>query len=192
MISNSKPISEKLSFQILHLIKSRTFKIVLFAILTAVSAQVAIPVKPVPFTLQTMLVVLSGALLGARYGAYSQIFYLLLGITGLPVFAQVPDAPLGLARLIGPTGGYLIAFPAAAFLTGYLIEKSDRYLNVVLAMFAGSLLILFSGTLFLYVFYLHNFSEAVKAGAALFTIWAVVKIFTASFIYSGLKSSLKK
>ena len=57
-----------------------------FTILTAISAQIAIPVKPVPFTLQTMAVLLSGAFLGARKGAYSQLLYLFLGVIGLPVF----------------------------------------------------------------------------------------------------------
>ena len=105
---------------------SKIFWITVFAILTSLSAQVAIPAKPVPFTLQTLLVLLSGALLGSRNGAYSQFLYLLMGIVGLPVFAQIPDAPLGFSRIIGPTGGYLLAFPIAAYLVGFLIEKRKK------------------------------------------------------------------
>ncbi|MEJ2614843.1 MAG: biotin transporter BioY, partial [Ignavibacteriaceae bacterium] len=71
----------------------RLFWILSFSILTAVSAQVAIPVKPVPFTLQTMLVLLSGAFLGSRNGAYSQIIYVFSGFIGLPVFANGSMGP---------------------------------------------------------------------------------------------------
>src|SRR5690606_40894557 len=81
-----------------------------FTFLTAITAQITIPVKPVPFTLQTMAVLLSGAILGAKRGALSQLFYLTLGIIGFPVFAQTPDGAIGFARLLGPTGGYLLAF----------------------------------------------------------------------------------
>ena len=94
---------------------SQAFWILSFTFLTAIASQITIPIKPVPFTLQTMVVVLSGAFLGAKKGFYSQVIYLLAGCLGLPVFAQVPDATIGFARLFGPTGGYLLAFPAAAF-----------------------------------------------------------------------------
>ena len=86
-----------------------------FSILTAVAAQITIPVEPVPFTLQTLMVLLSGAFLGAKNGAYSQVVYLGLGVLGFPVFAQMPDMTIGFARLFGPTGGYLLSFPVAAF-----------------------------------------------------------------------------
>ena len=91
-------------------IKSRElFWISAFSILTAFSAQVSVPFQPVPFTLQTMFVVLTGAFLGARNGAISQIIYLLLGIIGVPVFAGLS---FGFFKLIGPTGGYLLSFPS--------------------------------------------------------------------------------
>lgn len=157
-----------------------------FSILTAVSAQIAIPVKPVPFTLQTMVVLLAGAFLGPRNGAYSQLIYLAMGAIGLPVFAQTPDGLIGFARLFGPTGGYLLAFPAAAFLVGYLVQKYNSYVSVVLSMFAGNLLIILSGTIFLGVFYLQNLSEAIAFGAAIFSVWMVVKIIAAAAIYFSL------
>jgi biotin transport system substrate-specific component len=161
----------------------RLFWIITFALITAVSAQVAIPVKPVPFTLQTMMVVLAGAFLGARDGAYSQFLYLLLGIMGLPVFAQVPDGAIGFARIIGPTGGYLLAFPLAAFITGYVIEKYKNYFAVVLAMLAANLIILAIGVIHLEVFYLKDLSASLTAGAAVFSVWTVVKVFASAAIY---------
>ncbi len=178
---------------ILNAVKeSQIFWIVSFSALTAIAAQITIPVKPVPFTLQTMIVILAGAFLGARNGAYSQIIYLLLGITGLPVFAHTPDAGIGLARLIGPTGGYLLAFPIAAFVVGYLVEKNKKYLPVVLSMFLGAVVILACGTLYLNFVYLHDFSTAVKAGAAIFSIWTVVKVLGAAAIYFGISKNKRK
>src|SRR5688572_25573601 len=86
-----------------------------FVVALAASAQIAIPIPgtPVPVTLQPLVVVLSGMMLGPVYGAASMLTYLVLGAMGLPVFAPI-GAP-GILRLIGPTGGYLIAFPFAAF-----------------------------------------------------------------------------
>jgi biotin transport system substrate-specific component len=169
-----------------YLRTSQLFWIFSFTILTAIAAQIIIPVKPVPFTLQTMVVLLAGALLGPKNGAYSQLIYIGLGAIGLPVFAHTPDAGIGFARLFGPTGGYLLAFPFAAYMVGYLVQKNKSYFGVVLSMFAGNILIIIAGTLFLYLFYLHNFSDAIAAGAAIFTVWMVIKVFAAATIYFGI------
>ncbi|MGH9175545.1 MAG: biotin transporter BioY, partial [Vicinamibacterales bacterium] len=93
--------------------------------LTAAAAQfsVHLPFTPVPLTLQPMVVMVGAAALGSRLGAASQILYLLLGIAGGPVFAASPILPQGFGRLIGPTGGYLMAYPIAAFVTGWLAER---------------------------------------------------------------------
>jgi len=165
---------------------SQLFWIFSFTALTAIAAQITIPLKPVPFTLQTMMVLLAGALLGAKNGAYSQLIYLSLGAIGLPIFAHTPDGLYGFARLFGPTGGYLLAFPAAAFLVGYLVQKNKKYYGVVLSMFAGNLLIIISGTLFLNLFYLNNIADAITAGAAIFSIWMVVKVIAAAAVYFGI------
>src|SRR5207245_4081856 len=90
-----------------------------FSLLTALAAQFVIPIGPVPITAQTFAVVLTGALLGSRLGAMAMIAYLLEGASGLPFFAGGTG---GLPHLLGPTGGYLIAFPAAAFITGAFAE----------------------------------------------------------------------
>jgi len=171
---------------------SKIFWITAFAILTALAAQVTIPAKPIPFTLQTLLVLLSGALLGSRNGAYSQFLYLFMGIIGLPVFAQIPDAPLGFIRIIGPTGGYLLAFPIAAYLVGFLIEKRKNYWSIVASMFIGELVIVLLGVLHLAAFYTQNINEAVKVGAAIFSIWMVVKVFIAASVYMGISGIKKK
>jgi biotin transport system substrate-specific component len=163
--------------------ESELFWVISFSILTAISAQISIPIKPVPFTLQTMVVLLAGTFLGSKNGAYSQLLYIFLGAIGFPVFAQTADGTMGFARLIGPTGGYLLAFPIAAYLVGYLTAKSQKYSIVVLSMFVAELVVILFGTLYLYASYLHNFVDAIKAGAAIFTVWMVVKVFAAATIY---------
>ena len=105
----------------------RTLAVVLGAALVAAAAQISVPLPgtPVPMTLQPLAVLLVGGLLGARLGAASMILYLAVGIAGLPVFT--PTVPLlGLARLFGPTGGYLLAYPVAAFVVGRLTDPGRQ------------------------------------------------------------------
>lgn len=92
-------------------------RVALMAALTAVSAQIVIPLpfSPVPFTLQVPVVILSGLLLGVRYGALAQLVYVLIGAVGAPVFALFSG---GLGVILGPTGGYLMAYPLAAAVAG--------------------------------------------------------------------------
>lgn len=158
-----------------------------FALLTAIAAQFAIPVKPVPFTLQTIFVVLAGACLGAKKGAYSQVLYLSLGVLGLPIFAMVPDAPMGFARLFGPTGGYLLAFPFAAFVAGYIIEKKQSLLNISLAVIVSNLIILFIGIAYLDIVYVRDFQEAIMLGGTVFSFWTLVKAILTIGIFYGIK-----
>ncbi len=109
------------------LVIRRAAAVVLGALLVAGAAQVAIPLPgtPVPMTLQPMAVLLVGGLLGARLGALSMILYLAMGAAGLPVFT--PTVPLfGVARLLGPTGGYLLAYPVAAWAVGALLTPGRR------------------------------------------------------------------
>ena len=104
--------------------------VVFVTVLTAAAAQLSFPLPftPVPFTIQPMIVLIGAAALGSRLGALAQIFYLMLGVAGLPVFAFSPELPQGVARLLGPTGGYLMAYPIAAFVTGLLAERGlDRH-----------------------------------------------------------------
>ncbi|HJZ78741.1 MAG TPA: biotin transporter BioY [Pyrinomonadaceae bacterium] len=117
-----------------------------FSLLTALSAQIVIPVGPIPITGQTFAVLLTGALLGSRLGAMAMIVYVLEGAGGLPFFSGGQG---GLVHLMGPTGGYLVAFPAAAYITGAFAEHEwDRkFLTAAAAMAIGSLLIMLSGWL---------------------------------------------
>jgi len=126
------------------------------AALTAAASQISVPLlfTPVPFTLQPMIVLLGGAVLGPRLGLAAQVAYLAAGVAGFPVFAFSPELPQGAARLVGPTGGYLMAYPFAAFVTGMLARRGfdRRYLTSVLAMAAGLAVIFFGGVTWLTLF----------------------------------------
>lgn len=119
-------------------------------LLTAAAAQVSvsIPFTTIPFTLQPTVVLLSGMVLGPRLGFVSQLLYLAAGAAGLPVFAASLTLPPGLGRLVGPSGGYLLSYPLAALLTGWLSARGcdRRYLTSFAAMVAG-LVVIYAGGL---------------------------------------------
>ena len=154
--------------------------ITVFAALTAIGAQIEIPHQPVPYTLQTLFVLLSGAFLGKRNGALSQALYLFGGLIGVPVFSGFG---FGIARLIGPTGGYLISFPIAAFAVGYLLNKNPRVLRTIISMLVGLFIIFSLGTLQLNFVYYHNWSDAFTHGFLIFSWWDVMKLTAAVAIY---------
>lgn len=119
----------------------------LMAALIAVGAFIAIPVGPVPIVLQNLFVLLAAVLLGPKWAAVAVGVYLLAGACGLPVFAGGTG---GLGRLVGPTGGYLVGFLAAAVVTGLLARWARRRTALeVLAMAVGALAIYLPGVLWL-------------------------------------------
>jgi biotin transport system substrate-specific component len=122
--------------------------VLLGALATALLARMEIPLEPVPITGQTLGVLLTGALLGSRRGAASLGAYLLLGAAGLPMWA---GGSAGMARLLGPTGGYLLGFVPAAWCVGWLSERGwdRRVWSTVLAMALGTAVIHLCGVLWL-------------------------------------------
>ena len=123
----------------------RTLAVAVFVLLTTFGAHAAVrlPWTPVPMTLQPLFVLLSGLVLGPPVAAASMIAYLLLGVSGVPVFAAIPAGP---AALAGPTGGFLLAFPLAAGLCGRLAGPRDAgALRLLLAAAAGLLAIYLVG-----------------------------------------------
>ena len=153
-----------------------------FALLTGLSAQVRIytPFSPVPFTLQVLPVLLAGAVLGRYFGGASQLAYLAMGAAGLPVFAGWRFGP---AVLLGPTGGYLIGFLLAAFVTGWLVHSSDNARStprIILAMAAGMGIIYTLGTLQLALLLGLDARQAVAAGILPFVGLDLVKILAAA------------
>ncbi len=161
-------------------------------VLTAMAAQFSVPLPftPVPFTVQPMIVLVGGAALGARLGMTSQILYLALGVAGLPVFAASATLPPGAARLLGPTGGYLMAYPFAAFVAGWLAARGfdRRYFTAVLAVAAGLAVIFAGGVLWLgfLVQPPRGFSGALAAGFYPFVVPDLLKLLVAAGVMPGL------
>ena len=152
-----------------------------FSLLLALCAQVSfyLPFTPVPITLQTFAVLLTGAALGSRRGAIAMLVYLAEGAAGLPVFAGGFAGP---AALVGPTAGYLWAFPIAAFVVGLLCERrlERSYLTSVLAMLPGTLIIYAFGVSWLAVLLHLSPLKAINAGLVPFIPGDLLKLLVAA------------
>ena len=147
-----------------------------FAAGTAIGAQIELPHQPVPYTLQTFFVLLSGSVLGKRNGALSQLAYLAAGAIGFPVFAHWGA---GFAQLAGPTGGYLLSFPLAALAVGSIVERSRSMTGLIAGMVCGLLLIFALGTLQLGLLYYHDAGSAIMNGFLIFSWWDLLKLSAA-------------
>ncbi len=161
--------------------------ITVFSLLLALSAQITIPLPftPVPVTLQTMMVLATGALLGSRRGAAAVVLYIAEGTAGLPFFSMGRS---GIAHLAGPTGGYLVGFIAAAFLAGLFSEKGwDR--NGILAfigLMIADVVLFIPGVLWLGI--LTGFSGVLVTGALPFVLADALKaLVCASMLPLGWK-----
>jgi biotin transport system substrate-specific component len=167
-------------------IAEQTGAVLFITVLTIIGAQVSVPLPftPVPFTFQPMVVLVGASALGARLGVTSQILYLALGIGGLPVFAASPVLPQGAARLFGPTGGYLMAYPFAAFVAGWLAERGwdRRYLTAFAAMLCGLAVVYAGGVswLALAVQPQRGLSAALAAGFFPFVVPDLLKLLIAA------------
>jgi biotin transport system substrate-specific component len=149
----------------------------LMAALTATGAYIAIPIGPVPIVLQNLFVMLTGLLLGGRWALISVGTYLLAGAVGLPVFAGGTG---GIGKFVGPTGGYLLGFAAAAYLVGIIAERGRGRLAVdVLAMLAGTLVIYAFGVVWLKVATGLTLAKAISVGMLPFLIGDALKIAAA-------------
>jgi len=156
--------------------------IVGFAAAVGAASQIAIPLPwtPVPLTLQPMLVILAGMLLGPMAGAISMTLYLVAGAAGLPVFAPM-GAP-GVARFLGPTGGYLIAYPVAAYVAGLRAQKSISFAGRWIAGVAGIAIIYVGGVGQLWMVSGGGIARALQLGVAPFAALDVLKAFIAAAI----------
>ena len=167
---------------------TRAASVLFMTALTAAAAQFSapLPFTQVPFTLQPMVVLLAGLALGPRLGLASQVLYLALGIAGLPVFAASATLPPGALRLLGPTGGYLMAYPFAACLTGYLAQRGfdRRYLTSIAAMLAGLGVIYGCGVLWLGVSL--GFTQALALGVLPFVAADLLKLVAAAGVLPTL------
>lgn len=153
----------------------------IFTALTALGAFISIPIGPVPITLQSLFVILSGLILGSKKAAYSQITYLLLGLMGFPIFSGFSG---GLQHVIKPSFGFIIGYIGAAYITGKLTEgRALTYRNLTLAVLIGSLVIYGLGLPYMY--YILNIM--LKSN---FTTYKILQLGMLAFIPGDLLKAL--
>ncbi len=159
--------------------------VLLGSVLVAASAQVTVPMQPVPMTLQTMAISLIGLTCGARVAGLSLLAYLLEGALGAPVFAGGTG---GVLQFFGPTGGFLLGFPLMAWATGWLVERGfDRGVARLFgAAFLPSIVLFVPGVLWLSMVTPLNLHQAIMLGAWPFQIGGVVKSLLAATIVAGV------
>ena len=138
------------------------------------SAKVQVPFYPVPMTLQTAVVLLIGVAYGPRLAAGTLLLYLAEGAVGLPVFAGTPERGIGLAYMVGPTGGYLAGFLAAAVISGWTAERSRHWLTTALGLLAAIVAIHLLGAAWLAT--LVGPAKAVSLGVLPFLLGDAVKL----------------
>lgn len=157
-----------------------------FSVFTALCARVSfvLPFTPVPITLQTLAVLLTGATLGSKRGGLAMLAYLAEGAAGLPVFAPAPNLPGGFLALIGVTGGYLWSYPVAAFMVGWLCERGleRSLLTSALAMLPGSVIIYLFGVVQLAVVLHVDAWKALQLGMIPFIPGDLVKLVIAALL----------
>ncbi|MCK5534388.1 biotin transporter BioY [bacterium] len=160
-----------------------------FIIATALAAyaKIYLPFTPVPITLQTLFVLLSGAVLGKKLGGISQLSYLILGGIGLPIFAGIG----GMLYFFGPTGGYLIGFLFASWVVGEMLEKKSNLPWIVISFLSGTLIIYFFGMVHLSVVMKIGMSKAFVLGVAPFIPGGLLKIILATLLYHKYQTRFK-
>lgn len=161
----------------------------MFGALTALGAYLMIPLPPVPVTMQTLFVILAGALLGGYLGALSQVVYILLGVIGLPVFS---GGKAGFGVLIGPTGGYLIGFVVGALVIGKLtsLKRDPGLLWLMGSMLAGVAIIYTLGIAQLMLVAKLDFIKAISVGLLPPLPGDIIKIVVAAFICRKIRARI--
>jgi len=157
------------------------------SLVVALCAHISIPLMPltpVPLTVQNLGVLLVGLLLGSRRGFAALALYLAEGAAGLPVFSPGPG---GLLQLLGPTGGFLLAYPFVAFLAGYIFERGAK--SFARAAVAGLLaeILLFAGGLTGLYLYTHSLAKAAYLGLYWFVAAEVIKVLFAAAIANRVR-----
>jgi len=165
--------------------------VIVFSLFIAACAQFSIHIGPIPITGQTFAVLLTGMLLGSRLGAAAVIAYLIEGAIGLPFFA---GGGAGLVRFLGPTAGYLVAFPAAAFIVGAFAENGwdKRYETAVAAMAIGSVIIFLGGWAWFAILTNTAPVAAFKLAVLPFLLGDVIKIWLGAAVLPTGWALLKK
>ncbi|MGI6684322.1 MAG: biotin transporter BioY [Bacillota bacterium] len=165
--------------------------VAMFSALTAVLSQVSIPLpfSPVPITLQTFAVFLTGAVLGSRKGTLALAIYVLIGLFGLPVFSQGKS---GLPALVGPTGGYIIGFIPAVYIIGKVLEESEHitFLRSFGAITLGLVVVYTLGVIQLKFVLDLSLTEAVTMGVLPYLVFEFAKVIMGAYLGSRIRKAI--
>ncbi len=164
------------------------------SLVVALCAHVTIPLlpfTPVPLTAQNLGVLLVGLLLGSRRGFAALVLYLAEGAVGLPVFNQSATNLVGIAQILGPTGGFLMVYPFVAFLAGYVFERGTKsFLRAAIAGMLAEILLFAGGLTWLFVF-THSLTKAAYLGLYWFVAAEVIKVMLAAGIANRWRSAAR-
>lgn len=158
-----------------------------FAAIIAVLAQISIPIQPVPFTFQVIGVALAGSILGPKKGFISVVLYILLGAIGAPVFAGMKG---GIQMLVGPTGGFLMAFPFMALIIGYFTEKNNKATYIFLGGLLGLILSYLLGSIQLSFVAKISYTNALTLGVLPFIVFDLIKLSMVAMVSVKIKKTL--
>ncbi|MBN2259136.1 MAG: biotin transporter BioY [Clostridiales bacterium] len=171
----------------------------MMATLTTIGAYISLPIGPVPFTLQTFFVMLSGMLLGSKKGALSMIVYVSMGLAGMPVFA---NGTSGLGIIVKPTFGYLLGFIVASYLVGKLTEKlrNNKKTWYLIIPFVGMFAIYIVGVPYLYMIFNTlitpdapiDFTTALKYGFTPFVLFDSIKAVVVGIVATSIVPLLNR
>jgi len=152
------------------------------SLFVALCARVSLPLPftPVPLTMQNFGVIAVGLLLGSRRGFAALALYLAEGAIGLPVFSPSLVLGVGIARLLGPTGGFLLAYPLVAFVAGYIYEHTSRRFGWAALSAVAAELVLFASGLGWLAVLTHSISLALKFGLYWFVFAEIIKVLMAA------------
>lgn len=175
---------------------ARTLRAILLAMIgsgiLALSSRISVPFIPVPLTLQTLAVLLLGAVLGARLAAATAVLYLAEGAAGLPVFAGTPEHGIGLAYMLGSTGGYLLGYVVAMSVVGWWAERgADRSFPRLLGAMALGEIIIF-GFGFAWLAHLIGVEPAFRLGVLPFIVGDTVKTVLAALVVPAVWGMMAK
>jgi biotin transport system substrate-specific component len=166
------------------------------SLFVALCARITIPLRftPVPLTVQNFGVLLVGLLLGSRRGFAAMILYLAEGAMGMPVFSPSSLGLIGVAQILGPTGGYLIAYPFVAGLAGFIFERGTKsFARAAVAGLLAEIVLFGGGVAWLYVA-THSLARAAYLGLYWFVAAEVLKVMVAAGIAArwGRRSALQQ
>lgn len=174
------------------IMKAKTITIsAVFTAITIIFAQLVIPLSHVPVSMSIIAVFLAGALLEKKYAVLVQLIYIALGVIGVPVFSNFSG---GLGKLIGPTGGYILAYPIMAYVIAWILEKNQKktFICYILSMLAALFICYTIGTIWLAFVTKMGLYKAIFTGVIQFIAIDFIKVLLSAMLAETINKRLPK